>query len=87
MPKVEHAPHKDGDCFVNYENKVFEDVKAQPSEKALITFHTVANEGSVGFVNLLQATRLIRKGLRDVGAAVRAGYHPWRAAWFPPPRR
>ncbi|WP_408740521.1 MSMEG_0572/Sll0783 family nitrogen starvation response protein [Acetobacter oryzoeni] len=27
-----------------------------------MTFHTVANEGSVGFVNLLQATRLIRKG-------------------------
>ncbi|GAN66847.1 hypothetical protein AA0481_0625 [Acetobacter orientalis NRIC 0481] len=62
MPQIEHAPHKDGDCFVNYENKVFEDVKAQPGEKALITFHTVANEGSVGFVNLLQATRLIRKG-------------------------
>lgn len=62
MAKIEHAPHKDGDCFVNYENKVFEDVKANPGEKALITFHTVANEGSVGFVNLLQATRLIRKG-------------------------
>ncbi|ANQ41811.1 hypothetical protein BAR24_10285 [Gluconobacter oxydans] len=62
MPKIEHAPHKDGDIFVDYENKVFEDVKAAPGEKALITFHTVAFEGSIGFVNLLQATRLIRKG-------------------------
>lgn len=38
MPTLEHAPHKDGDCFVNYENKVFEDVKAQPGEKALSPF-------------------------------------------------
>ena len=27
-----------------------------------MTFHTVAFEGSIGFVNLLQATRLRRKG-------------------------
>jgi uncharacterized repeat protein (TIGR04044 family) len=42
--------------------KVFEDVKAEPGEKALVTFHTVAFEGSIGFVNMLQATRLQRKG-------------------------
>ena len=41
---------------------MFEDVKAEPGEKALVTFHTVAFEGSIGFVNLLQATRLQRKG-------------------------
>ena len=62
MPKVTHAPHAAGDYLVDYEEKVFEDVKADPGEKALVTFHTVAFEGSIGFVNLLQATRLKRKG-------------------------
>jgi uncharacterized repeat protein (TIGR04044 family) len=62
MPAVTHPPHKTGDYFVDYEQKLFEDVKAKPGEKALVTFHTVAFEGSIGFVNLLQATRLQRKG-------------------------
>jgi uncharacterized repeat protein (TIGR04044 family) len=62
MPSVTAAPHKSGDFLVDYEEKVFEDVKAAPGEKALVTFHTVAFEGSIGFVNLLQATRLLRKG-------------------------
>jgi uncharacterized repeat protein (TIGR04044 family) len=62
MPAVEHAAHQDGDFFVNYEEKVFEDVKAEPGEKALITFHTVAMEGSIGLINMLQAIRLQRKG-------------------------
>ena len=62
MPAVTHAPHVKGDFFVDYEEKVFEDVRAKPGEKALVTFHTVAFEGSIGFVNLLQATRLQRKG-------------------------
>src|SRR5208283_3605798 len=62
MPAVDFAPHKKGDYLVDYEEKVFEDVKAEPGEKALVTFHTVAFEGSIGFVNLLQATRLKRKG-------------------------
>src|ERR1700740_3812359 len=62
MPAVNHPLHKNGDFLVDYEEKVFEDVKAQPGEKALITFHTVAFEGSIGFVNMLQATRLQRKG-------------------------
>jgi uncharacterized repeat protein (TIGR04044 family) len=62
MPKVERAPNAPGDYLVDYEEKVFEDVKAQPGEKALITFHTVAFEGSIGLVNLLQATRIRRKG-------------------------
>jgi uncharacterized repeat protein (TIGR04044 family) len=56
------AAHKKGDHLVDYEEKVFEDVKAKPGQKALVTFHTVAFEGSIGFVNLLQATRLKRKG-------------------------
>ncbi|HEX8914977.1 MAG TPA: MSMEG_0572/Sll0783 family nitrogen starvation response protein [Humisphaera sp.] len=62
MPAVEKPAHKKGDFFVDYEEKVFEDVKAEKGEKALVTFHTVAFEGSIGLVNLLQATRLKRKG-------------------------
>jgi len=62
MPVVEKPAHKKGDFLVDYENKVFEDVKAEKGEKALVTFHTVAFEGSIGLVNLLQATRLLRKG-------------------------
>jgi uncharacterized repeat protein (TIGR04044 family) len=62
MPAVAHAPHQKGDFLVDYEEKVFEDVKAKPGEKALVTFHTVAFEGSIGLVNMLQATRLQRKG-------------------------
>src|ERR1700732_2792400 len=62
MPAVTAPAHQKGDFLVDYEEKVFEDVKAAPGEKALVTFHTIAFEGSIGFVNLLQATRLKRKG-------------------------
>jgi uncharacterized repeat protein (TIGR04044 family) len=62
MPKVTKPANQKGDFLVDYEEKVFEDVKAEKGEKALVTFHTVAFEGSIGFVNLLQATRLQRKG-------------------------
>lgn len=62
MPAVAMKKHEVGDFFVDYEEKVFEDVKAEAGEKALITFHTVAFEGSIGLVNLLQGKRLIRKG-------------------------
>jgi len=62
MPAVTLPAHKKGDYLVDFEEKVFEDVKAEPGEKALVTFHTVAFEGSIGFVNILQALRLQRKG-------------------------
>src|ERR1700761_2422017 len=62
MPTVTAPAHQKGDFYVDYEQKVFEDVKAGPGEKALVTFHTVAFEGSIGLVNMLQATRLMRKG-------------------------
>ena len=62
MPTVTRPRNEKGEFLVDYEEKVFEDVKADPGEKALVTFHTVAFEGSIGFVNLLQATRLKRKG-------------------------
>jgi uncharacterized repeat protein (TIGR04044 family) len=62
MPAVDMPARKKGDFLVDYEEKVFEDVKAAPGEKALVTFHTVAFEGSIGLVNILQALRLQRKG-------------------------
>ncbi|MCM2451320.1 MSMEG_0572/Sll0783 family nitrogen starvation response protein [Agrobacterium vitis] len=62
MPAITAPAHADGDFFVDYEEKVFEDIQANEGEKALITFHTVAFEGSIGLVNLLQAKRLKRKG-------------------------
>ncbi len=62
MPEVTAPAHQTGDFLVDYEEKVFPDVKAEPGEKALVTFHTVAFEGSIGLVNLLTATRLLRKG-------------------------
>ena len=62
MPAVTREHNKKGDFLIDYEEKVFEDVKAEPGQKALVTFHTVAFEGSIGLVNLLQATRLQRKG-------------------------
>jgi len=62
MPQVTKPANQSGDFLVDYEEKVFPDVKAEPGEKALVTFHTVAFEGSIGLVNLLQATRLLRKG-------------------------
>ena len=62
MPAVSRPSNQQGDFLVDYEEKVFPDVKAEPGEKALITFHTVAFEGSIGLVNLLQASRLINKG-------------------------
>ena len=34
MPKVEAPMNKTGDFLVDYEEKVFEDVKASPGEKA-----------------------------------------------------
>ena len=72
MPEVTTAAHQTGDFFVDYEEKVFPDVKAEPGEKALITFHTVAFEGSIGFVNLLQATRIQRKGFET---SILMNYH------------
>ena len=62
MPAVTMPARKKGDFMVDYEEKVFPDVKAKPGEKALVTFHTVAFEGSIGLVNILQALRLLRKG-------------------------
>lgn len=51
-----------GQAIVDYEEKVFPDIQAEPGQKAYIFMHTVPFEGSVGLVNMLTATRLCRKG-------------------------
>jgi uncharacterized repeat protein (TIGR04044 family) len=43
-------------------DKVFEDIQAEPGESAFTFMHTVPYEGSVGLVNLLTTTRILRKG-------------------------
>lgn len=53
---------KTGDVLFNVEEKVFPDYKASAGDKAYIFMHTVPFEGSVGLVNMLTATRLVRKG-------------------------
>lgn len=62
MPMVSIPPIAPGEEIVNHSPKIFEDIKAKPGEKALITMHTVPFEGSVGLINMLTATRLVRKG-------------------------
>jgi len=51
-----------GDILYDTSEKVFEDIQANPGEKAFVFIHTVPFEGSVALVNLLTATRLVRKG-------------------------
>ena len=41
MPSVTRPANQPGEFLVDYEEKVFPDVKAEPGEKALLTFHTV----------------------------------------------
>ena len=53
---------KPGDRLVNLDEKVFPDHQASDGDRALIMMHTVPFEGSVGLVNLLTTTRIIRKG-------------------------
>src|SRR5207237_10838572 len=63
MPKTIETPKAPaGEFLYNPEEKLFEDIKARPGEKAFVFLHTVPYEGSVGLVNLLTATRLGRKG-------------------------
>ena len=62
MAMVSIPPIAAGDEIVNHGPKVYEDLKARPGEKALILMHTVPFEGSVGLINMLTGTRLVRKG-------------------------
>ena len=62
MAMVSIPPIAVGEEIVNHGPKTLEDFKAKPGEKALILMHTVPFEGSVGLINMLTATRLVRKG-------------------------
>src|SRR5919206_2199901 len=63
MPKtVNVARPDDGEVLYNTDEKIFEDIKANPGEKAFVFIHTVPYEGSVALVNLKTSTRLVRKG-------------------------
>jgi uncharacterized repeat protein (TIGR04044 family) len=63
MPKTVETPKaQQGDVLYNTEEKLFEDIQAEPGEKAFVFIHSVPFEGSVSLVNLLTATRLVRKG-------------------------
>ena len=56
-------PEKGTELFDTSE-KVFPDVQAEPGETAYTFMHTVPYEGSVGLVNLLTTTRILRKGFK-----------------------
>ena len=62
MATVSTPPVAIGDNIVEHGPKIYEDIKANPGEKVLILMHTVPFEGSVGLINMLTATRLVRKG-------------------------
>ncbi len=51
-----------GTELFNTAEKLFPDVQAEPGESAYTFMHTVPYEGSVGLVNLLTTTRVLRKG-------------------------
>lgn len=53
---------KPGDAIVDYEQKVFPDHQAEPGQKAFVFYHAVPYESSASLVNLLTATRILRKG-------------------------
>jgi uncharacterized repeat protein (TIGR04044 family) len=63
MPKTVTYPLPEaGESLFDSEEKLFDDIKANPGEKAFVFIHTVPYEGSVALVNLLTSTRLVRKG-------------------------
>src|SRR5918993_909897 len=63
VPKTVQVPlPQEGETLFDTEEKIFEDIKANPGEKAFVFIHTVPYEGSVALVNLLTSTRLVRKG-------------------------
>jgi len=62
MAFVQVERPKQGDELVNINEKLFPDEKAKSGEKACVVMHTVPFEGSVGLVNMLVTTRLVRKG-------------------------
>jgi uncharacterized repeat protein (TIGR04044 family) len=62
MAEIQGERAEKGKPVVDYDEKVFPDYNAEPGQKAYVFMHTVPFEGSVGIVNMLTTTRLIRKG-------------------------
>ena len=62
MAKTDLADAPAGTELFDVQEKVFPDVQAQDGESAYTFMHTVPYEGSVGLVNLLTTTRVLRKG-------------------------
>jgi uncharacterized repeat protein (TIGR04044 family) len=62
MPKTVEHKVAEGDSLYNTEEKLFEDIRANPGEEAFVFIHSVPYESSVALVNLLTSTRLVRKG-------------------------
>jgi uncharacterized repeat protein (TIGR04044 family) len=62
VAKIEGLKPEAGQELYDVSEKVFPDIKAEPGEEAWIFMHTVPYEGSVGLVNLLTTTRVLRKG-------------------------
>ena len=64
VAKTDLAEQPSGTELFDVSEKVFPDVKAEEGESAYTFMHTVPYEGSVGLVNLLTTTRVLRKGFR-----------------------
>ena len=62
MAKTDLAETPAGTELFDVQDKVFPDIKAEEGETAFTFMHTVPYEGSVGLVNLLTTTRVLRKG-------------------------
>ena len=64
MSKGALAGQPAGTELFDVAEKVFPDVQAEEGESAYTFMHTVPYEGSVGLVNLLTTTRVLRKGFK-----------------------
>jgi len=64
VAKIDGPKPEVGQELYDVQEKVFEDIKAEPGEQAFVFIHTVPYEGSVALVNLLTSTRLVRKGFK-----------------------
>src|ERR1700733_6682743 len=64
MPITVESPRGEPgvDSLYDTQEKIFDDIRANPGEKAFVFIHSVPFEGSVSLVNLLTSTRLVRKG-------------------------
>lgn len=62
MADIVGEPVSPGDAIVDYDNKVFPDHQAEPGQKAFVFYHAIPFESSASLVNLLTATRIVRKG-------------------------